>query len=48
VSENWPNDPRIGCKSLSSLAYFIENDLNLKEEFEEFERALEKDKVVEL
>jgi hypothetical protein len=30
------------------LAYFIENDLNLKEEFEEFERALEKDKVVEL
>jgi hypothetical protein len=42
------NDPRIGCKSSSRLAYFIESDLNLKEEFEEFGKAFEKDKVVEL
>ncbi len=48
VSKNWANDPRIGCKSPSSLVDFIENDLNLEENFEEFERAFEKDKVVEL
>jgi hypothetical protein len=30
------------------LAHFIESDLNLEEEFEEFERAFERDKVVEL
>jgi hypothetical protein len=24
VNKNWPNDPRIVCKSHSSLAYFIE------------------------
>ncbi len=32
VSKNWPNDPRIGCKSPFSLANFIENDLNLEDE----------------
>ncbi len=48
VSKNWPNDSKIGCKSLFSLAYFIESDPNLKEEFEEFEGAFEKDEVVEL
>jgi hypothetical protein len=30
------------------LADFFESDLNLKEEFEKFEKAFEKDKVVEL
>jgi hypothetical protein len=28
VNKNWPNDPRIGCKSPSNLVEFIENDLN--------------------
>jgi hypothetical protein len=32
VDQNWPNDPRIGCKSPSSLVDFIESDLNLEEE----------------
>jgi len=47
-SKNWPNDPRIGCKSPSSLKDFIESDLNLEKEFEEFEGAFERDKIVEL
>ncbi len=48
VSKNWPNDPKIGCKSPSSLADFIESDINLKKELEEFECAFERDEVVEL
>jgi hypothetical protein len=48
VSKNWPNDPKIGCKSPSTLANFIENDLNLEEEFEEFDKTFERDKVMEL
>jgi hypothetical protein len=44
----WPNDPRIGCKSSSRLVDFVETNLNLEEELEEFERAFEKDEVVEL
>jgi len=32
VSKNWPNDPKISYKSPSSLANFIENDLNLEKE----------------
>jgi hypothetical protein len=48
VSKNWPNDPRIGCKSPSSLADFIESDFNLEEKLEEFEKTFERDEVVEL
>jgi hypothetical protein len=48
VSKNWPNDRRIGCKSPSSLADFIESNINLEEKFEDFERAFERDEVVEL
>ncbi len=47
-SKKLANDPRISCKSSSRLADFFESDLNLKEEFEKFEKAFEKDKVVEL
>jgi hypothetical protein len=38
----------LGCKSLSSLVGFIESDLNLEEELEEFEGTFERDEVVEL
>jgi hypothetical protein len=48
LNKNWPNDPRIGCKSPSSLVNFIENDFNLKKEFEEFEGVSKRDKIVEL
>jgi hypothetical protein len=48
VNKNWPNDSKIGSKSLSSLVDFIENDFNLEEELEEFEGTFERDEVVEL
>jgi hypothetical protein len=44
--KNWHNDPRIGCKSLSSLVDLIETHVYLKKELEEFERAFQKDKVI--
>jgi hypothetical protein len=37
VNKNWPSDPRIGSKSLSSLIEFIDMDRNLEKELEEFE-----------
>jgi len=46
VSKNWPNDPRIIC-FFFSLVDFIEIDLNLEKELEEFEGAFERDEVVE-
>jgi hypothetical protein len=48
VSKNWPNDPRINCKSFSSLANFIESDLNFFKKLEEFEKTFKRDEVVEL
>ncbi len=48
MSKNWPNDRRIGCKSPSSLADFIESNLHLEKKFEDFEKAFERDEVVEL
>ncbi len=48
VNKNWLNDPKISCKSLSTLVDLIETNLNLKEEFEKFEGAFERDEVVEL
>jgi len=47
VNKNWPNDPRIGCKSPSSLVDFIERDFNLEEELNFFEKAFERVEVVE-
>jgi hypothetical protein len=38
VNNKWPNGPKIGCKSLSSLVDFIEINVNLEKVFE---RALE-------
>jgi hypothetical protein len=48
VNKNWPKDPRIGCKSSSNLVDLIEGNLNLEKEIEKFEKAFERDKVVEL
>jgi hypothetical protein len=31
VKNNWPNDPRIGCKFPSNLVDFIEFDANLED-----------------
>jgi hypothetical protein len=44
VNKNWPNDCRVGCKSLPNLLELIGIDVNLKEELEQFER----DEIVNL
>ncbi len=48
ISKNWPSDPRIGCKSPSSLVEFIGIDGDLEEELEKFESYFERDEVVDL
>jgi hypothetical protein len=45
VSKNWPNDPKIGCKSPSSFANFIENDLNLEDELKNLKELLKGTKL---
>jgi hypothetical protein len=41
VNKNWPNDPRVGCSSPSSLIQLIEIDLVLEEEIEQYEGEFE-------
>ncbi len=40
VDKNWPNDPKIRCKSPSNLLEFLERDIDLEEELEKFGRIL--------
>ncbi len=47
-NKNWPEDPRIGHKSPSSLLKFIDINGDLKEELKKFEGSFEKDEVVDL
>jgi hypothetical protein len=47
VNKNWPNDSRIGCQSPSNLINFLEKDINVEKELEEFEGDFEKYEVVE-
>ncbi len=42
VNKNWPNDSRIGCRSPCNLVEFLEKDVDLEEELEEFEGEVEK------
>jgi len=46
--KHWPNDVRIGYKSPFSMVDFIETNVKLEEELEEFEGAFEKDEIMEL
>jgi hypothetical protein len=48
VNKNWPNDPKIGCKSPSNLLEFLERNMHLEEELKKFEGEFEKDEVVEV
>ncbi len=48
MSKNWPNDCKVGCKSPFNLLKFIGIDANLEEELEQFERAFQKYKNVDL
>ncbi len=45
INKNWPNDPRIWCKSPFNLLKFLEMDMDLEEELEQFEGKFEKDVV---
>ncbi len=45
---NWPNDPRVGCKSLFNLIEFIKMDGDLKEGLQQFENAFEKNEIVKI
>ncbi len=45
VSKNWPNDAKIGYKSLSDLVEFIEMDKQLEEEFQNFEGEFEQEEI---
>jgi hypothetical protein len=42
------NDLRIGCKSPYNFLEFLERDIDLEKELEEFEGEFEKDEVVEV
>jgi hypothetical protein len=48
VNKNWPNNCRVGCKSLSNLLGLIGIDAHLEDELEQFERAFERDEIVDL
>jgi hypothetical protein len=48
VNKNWPNDHRVSCKSSFSLIDVIEMDVNLEANLKEFERAFERDEIMEL
>jgi hypothetical protein len=42
------NDPKIRCIFPSNFVEFLEKDIDLKEELEEFEREFEKDEIVDV
>ncbi len=48
VSQNWPNDPKVGCNMPSTLVEFIKKDEIVEEELEEFEREFEKEETVDM
>jgi hypothetical protein len=48
VSKNWPNDPREGCNSPSSLIELIEFGATLAEKLDEYEREFSKDENLKL
>ncbi len=46
MTKKWPNDLKIGCKSPFNLVEFLEKDIDLEEELEEFEGDFEKDELL--
>jgi hypothetical protein len=48
VNKNWPKDPKIRCKSPSNLMEFLEKNVDLQEDLEEFKGEFEKDEVVQM
>ncbi len=47
VNNNWTNDPMIGCKSCFNLVELIDIDVDLEEEFEEFEGTFKREEIME-
>ncbi len=37
VNTNWPNDAKVGCKAFNNVVDFIDSELNLELELDEFE-----------
>ncbi len=48
VSKNWPNDPKVGCKSPSNSIEFTKMSGDLKNELEQLEGDLERNEFFEL
>ncbi len=48
VSQNWPSDPRDGCKLPFNLVELIQTYLCFEEELEEFEGSFEWDEIVDI
>jgi hypothetical protein len=48
VSQNWPNDPWLGCKTPSNFVEFIKKDKIIGEELEEFEGEFEREEIVNM
>ncbi len=48
MTMNWSSDPKVGCKSSSSLIKFTKMDVDLEKELEEFENVFEWNGIVEL
>jgi hypothetical protein len=48
VKKNWLNDCRIGCKSSANLLELNEINVDLEKGLEQFEKAFERDEIVNL
>jgi hypothetical protein len=48
VNKIWPNDCRVGCKPPSNLSKLIGIDVDLEEKLKQFEKAFERDEMVDL
>jgi hypothetical protein len=48
VSQNWPNDPRLGCKTMSNFVEFVEKDKIIEDELEEFEGEFKREEIVDM
>ncbi len=48
MSKNYPNDPRIDCKSPSNLVELIEKDLDFEEELEKIEGSFKQDDLLNI
>ncbi len=48
VSQNWPNDPWLGCKTSSNFVEFIKKDKIIEKELEDFEGEFEKEEIIDM